>query len=424
MAWVAIFVVLGKVAGAAKEMAVAWRYGVNATVDVFELSSTMVLWLPGTMVSASTPILVTMLVRLAHGSINERKLFIAELQGSVVVLGIILSGVCLIIGQLARPLFGANLSDVSLDMVRFLTLVMAPLTYFSLALGVLGARLMAQKLQVNTLLEGVPALVILLFVLLWPTGDDVGPLLWGMVFGMFAHAVWAWGLANRADGASVLPRFALQSSQWPEFYKAFGVMAAGQFVMSFIVPLDQFTAIQLGEGSVATLGYANRLMALLIGVGAVAIARGALPTIAELQASNNAARAREVALKWAALLLVAGIFVVIAGWALAPWMVRILFERGAFTAEDTQSVVDVFRYGLLQLPFYFSGIVLVQLLASQRRYTSIAFFAGTNFLVKLVLNPMLTNAIGLSGITLATSAMLAWSTFCLYCVVLLTRSKF
>src|SRR5690606_12592222 len=129
---------------------------------------------------------------------------------------------------------------------------------------VFSARLMAQQRQINTLLEGVPAISILFFVMLWSTASDIEPLLWGTALGLVAQTIWAWRLAERADGVNVMPRISIRSQHWPELYKAVGVMAAGQFVMSFITPLDQYTAALLGDGAVATLSYANRVTALLL----------------------------------------------------------------------------------------------------------------------------------------------------------------
>src|SRR3546814_4132080 len=53
------------------------------------------------------------------------------------------------------------------------------------------------------------------------------------------------------------------------------------------------------------------------------------------------------------LMVLAGAVVTAVGWLLAPWGVALLFERGAFTADDTVVVAQVLRWGLLQMPFYF-----------------------------------------------------------------------
>jgi peptidoglycan biosynthesis protein MviN/MurJ (putative lipid II flippase) len=84
----------------------------------------------------------------------------------------------------------------------------------------------------------------------------------------------------------------------------------------------------------------------------------------------------------------------------------LLFERGAFTADDTLSVSEVLRVGLLQLPFYFGGLVMVSVLASQREHKLIAIGASLNLLAKLGANLALIPIMGLNGIMAATAVML------------------
>src|SRR5690606_540294 len=110
--------------------------------------------------------------------------------------------------------------------------------------------------------------------------------------------------------------------------------------------------------------------------------------------------------------------VTLVGWALAPWGVEFLFQRGAFTAEDTVAVAQVLRWGLLQMPFYFGVLILVQLLASQNRYRIMAAIAVANFLIKAVMNQVLARRMGPEGIMLATSIMYAMSYGCYVLVAL------
>jgi putative peptidoglycan lipid II flippase len=95
--------------------------------------------------------------------------------------------------------------------------------------------------------------------------------------------------------------------------------------------------------------------------------------------------------------------------------VKLLFERGAFTAQNTVAVTEVLRYSLVQLPFYFSGLVLVSLLTSQRKYRTIATVASINLFVKIAANFSLVPWLGIKGIVLAVgfmqmiSMLLCWS---------------
>jgi peptidoglycan biosynthesis protein MviN/MurJ (putative lipid II flippase) len=419
--WVGGFVVAGKFAAAARDMAIAWRYGLGETVDAYQLASTLVFWLPVTLVSTLTVVLVPMLVRLRKSGAENRGLFLQEIQGSVLLVGAVLAGLSLFLAAFSLPSLADKLSAASRQMAWQFTLSLAPLAILSAAIGVSSARLMAQERQVNTLLEGIPAAVILLSVLFWPRGTSVQPLVWGTGVGMFVHCLWSWRLAGRNDGQPTTPRFSRTSPHWSEFYGAVGVMGAGHIVMSFVTPLDQYHAGQHGDAAIATLGYANRLIGLLLGGGAIAFSRSALPVMSEIYASGHASRAEHMSLQWARLMLSVGLAISAVAWAGAPMAITLFFQHGAFTTEDTYRVAQVFRWGLLQVPFYFAGLVLVQLLASRGRFAVIAAFACSNFVVKLLLNIALSPRMGIVGISLATSLMYAWSAACLWMFVMRTR---
>jgi putative peptidoglycan lipid II flippase len=153
----------------------------------------------------------------------------------------------------------------------------------------------------------------------------------------------------------------------------------------------------------------------------MAIARAILPVMSDLWAAGQRERARDISLKWAAFMLAAGALVAMIAWALAPWGISLLFERGAFMSQDTLVVANVFRWGVIQVPFYYAGLVLLQLLASQEEYRSIAALAASNFVIKLALNPVLSARMGIVGIALATGLMYVWWASCLYYAVLRTQ---
>ncbi|EFV85833.1 hypothetical protein HMPREF0005_01469 [Achromobacter xylosoxidans C54] len=85
---VAVFLLLGKAAGAIKEMAVAYRYGVSDAVDAYQFTMTMATWLPVTIVGVLSVVLIPVLVRLRRAEDAEREQFIRELQGWVAAGGL------------------------------------------------------------------------------------------------------------------------------------------------------------------------------------------------------------------------------------------------------------------------------------------------------------------------------------------------
>jgi len=101
--------------------------------------------------------------------------------------------------------------------------------------------------------------------------------------------------------------------------------------------------------------------------------------------------------------------------------VKLLFERGAFTAENSEMVTEVFRYGLAQVPFYFSSIVLVSLLASQARYGIITVVSCSVIIVKIAANLSIVPWLGTKGILLGTASMYASSMTLCWLAVQRTR---
>jgi peptidoglycan biosynthesis protein MviN/MurJ (putative lipid II flippase) len=122
--------------------------------------------------------------------------------------------------------------------------------------------------------------------------------------------------------------------------------------------VDQFFAAHLDTGSIATLNYTNRILSLILGLGGTAVTRSMLPVFSHAHAQGDGRiNLYRIATQWMWLLFALGILSVIVGWWLAPWVVEILFQRGAFTAQNAEAVSEVLRYGMTQFPFYFAGLV-------------------------------------------------------------------
>jgi putative peptidoglycan lipid II flippase len=402
MAWVALFVFVGKIAGAAKEMAVAYRYGVSAQVDAYLFVLNLVSWPIGVWFSVLSVVLIPLAARIRHGATAELPRFRAELFGLALLIGPVLATVAwLILPALLRaPWTGLPPTTVALALEGVPALIL--LVPLGVVISLFSAWMLAAGRHANTLLEGVPALVIALAVLVFP-GGGIEPLVWGTLAGFAFHlASLAIPLAGRGEIEG--PRFTQHSPHWSPFWQGFGVMLAGQAAMSFVGIVDQFFAAPLGTGAIATLSYAGRILALILGLGATAVGRATLPVFSNTEARGGA-KGQRVAKHWARLMFLLGVAGLILGWWLAPWAVRLLFERGAFTAEDSSSVSAVLRVGVLQLPFYFAGLVFVSVLASQRRYKLIAAGACANLVVKFGANWVLVPLMGVSGIVAATALM-------------------
>ena len=397
MLTVALFTLLGKMMSAAKEMAVAYRYGLAAEVDAYHFVYNLVSWPIGIWCSVLTAVLVPLAARMRELDKEGIPHFRSELFGFALLLGLATAllgwlGIqtMLTLGKSGLPPNSARFADAALPGLILLLPV-------GMLVALQSAWMLSARRHVNTLLDSVPTFFIAASILAVP-GAGIGPLVWGTVAGSVFHLVSLLVPMARRNELEA-PVFSRVSLQWPGFWQGFGIMLGGQALISFTVIIDQFYAVGLGTGSVATLGYANRILALILGLAAVAVSRATLPVFSQSRA-DGAGDVYTVASYWARLMFMAGIAVMLVSYVMAPWVVKLLFERGQFLADDTRIVADALRYGLPQLPFYFSCMVLVSYALSQRRYKLIFWSGVIGCAGKVLGNLLLVPLLGINGIAL------------------------
>lgn len=410
MAWITLFVLVGKLAGAFKEVAIAARFGTSELVDAYVFVMTLNAWPLAVWLSVLSGVIVPLAARMSATSEVQLSRFRAETLGLGLLVGAVLGAT----GWLLFPyLLSAERTGMSADASAY-ALEAAPVLLLQLPLGILigllSAWAIAANRQVNTLLEGVPALVIGL-ALVASTVPSLDTLVLATVVGVLAHLASLIASA-RMHGELAAPSLAFASAAWRTFLAGFWVLVVGHVVLGFTNVVDQLFAVRLGPGSAATLNYANKVTALIIGLGATSVSRATLPVFSKAHAQLAEGAGRS-AMKWALLLFAVGLVGAAAAWPIAPWMVAILFERGAFTAQDTGAVADIIRFSVIQLPFYFSGLVLMALLNSQGRHRVVAGVAVACLALKVCGNFLLTPSLGLQGIALSTSFMYVGSTILL-----------
>lgn len=404
MLTVVLFTLIGKLMGAAKEMAVAYRYGLSAEVDTYQFLSNLVAWPIGIWTAVLTAVLVPLAARMrAHGRAALPQ-FRAELFGFALLLGFVLAiaGGLGIHAMLTLGLSGLPPASLVLAATALPALIL--LLPLGLLIALQSAWMLAAGRHLNTLLECVPPLCIATAILAFPD-SGIGALVWGTVVGAMAHLLTLL-LPMARRGQLEAPAFTRASPQWRPFWSGFGIMLGGQALLSFTTIIDQFYAVGLGTGAIATLGYANRVLSLILGLAAIAVSRATLPVFSQAASVGAAQRAdpvQRVAIHWARLMFGAGLVVMLVSHVLAPWAIRLLFERGEFLPADTQLVAEALRYGLPQLPFYFSSMVLVSYALSQGR-VGLIFWSGVIGCVgKVIGNIILVPTLGVNGIALAAT---------------------
>lgn len=399
MGFIAIFMFLAKLAGAAKEIIVAGRFGVSEVVDAYLLVFTLVMWLP----IVWTIVLATVYVPLSRRlGPNELRIFTQELFGLTLVLGGLLATMIGTLLPLLVPVLWGDYSTQGQRQLQQMLMGLSPMIVGVFLAGLFSAQLLAMEKHSNTLFDGVPSLVLAIVLLVFSQTNAVDQFVFGSLLGVVLQVLGLGIILYRSDGVSTV-LFTFRSRGWSLFRKAMGIMLVSQLVMGVIAPIDLIVAGQLGSGNIAVYGYAQRILLLGMGLGATAVARAILPILSDQQTREE--NSTKLVYQWSCVLFGIGLLALLIGWYLAQPVVALLFERGAFQAEDTIKVSQAFRYGLYQLPIYFAGIVLVQFFASRQLYWILFNSSVLAVIAKCASAFPLASRMGVEGIMLSSALM-------------------
>lgn len=403
MAWVALLLVVAKLVSAVKEILLAQAYGVGPLMDAYQFVFQLVSWPVSIFFAISAAALVPAYAGLRQLGPSHLMRFRAQAHGATLALGLLLSGGWLLL-CLATPLLTtwSGLAPAAQSHAARMALPMTAMIVCGLYTALLASECISARHQGNTLLEAMPA-VVLGAMLLATARPDADTLLAGTVAGALAHT----GVLALYTGRRMqLPRPAVRFDhpEWTPLLAALGTLLIAQVLQAATSVVDQFWAARAGDGAVSVIGYANRILFVVLGIGSAAISRAILPTLAGLSVDQSA-YARQIAMRWALRLFGLACLGVLVLWPASSWVVSVLFERGAFGAEETQRVAAFLRFSWLQIPAGFAALVLIQQVLAERRYRVLTIVAAVNLAVKLLGNAVLTHWFGVEGLALSTALM-------------------
>lgn len=200
-----------------------------------------------------------------------------------------------------------------------------------------------------------------------------------------------------------------------------GAVGAGVYQVNLLI--NTMIASQVANGAVSYLNYADRINQLPLGVVGIAIGTALLPMLSrQLRAGETAAAldSQNRAMEMGMLLTLpaATAFLIIAGPIIA-----VLFERGSFTAADTQAVTPALMAFALGLPAYVLVKVLTPGFFARQDTRTPVKIALCTVVINIVFNLLLMGPLAHVGMALST-AIAAWLNVGLLALTLKRRGYF
>jgi putative peptidoglycan lipid II flippase len=187
--------------------------------------------------------------------------------------------------------------------------------------------------------------------------------------------------------------------------------------------VNQSVASLLPAGSVSALGYANRIITGITTLGATALSTATLPYFSQMTAERDWAGCRHTLKRYSVLLIGITVPFTLIFISCSRPLVRILYQRGAFTAADTEMVARVQSFFAIQIPFLMLCSLLVRFISAIKRHDLLLYGSAINLTVNIVLNLTFVKRWGVAGIALASSMVFIVSFAFLTIAIMLILAK-
>jgi len=250
----------------------------------------------------------------------------------------------------------------------------------------------------------------------WGTSAGIWALAVGTLGGAACEAVLL-GAAVKRQGARFLSSRIAMDGFMGQLLRQWSLSAVSVLFTLAILIIDQSMAATIGPGNVAALSDGWKVVGTLWGLGPTALGTVVLPYMSRHAAREDRGKLVGILKTNALIALIATIPLTT---ALVLWtepLIRLLFQRGAFSPQDTVAVASVQGMYAIGLPFMALYTLGARLLSAVLLNRVLAISAATALILKVFLNYLLIVNMGVQGIALATSLVYIFQTVVVFAAI-------
>lgn len=404
-----------KVIGFFREFMLAHIFGVSDVLDCFILAFTLPSFfinvVSGAVSNSAIPAFIDIRVQAGREAASR---FLESISALAVVLLTVITAILALGGPYLIGLLNSDASESKLGLTTQLLFVLLP----SIALGVMAtfwssiANASERFLMaiLSQALVPVTSVIALAVATRFETDRTalIHVLSWSVVIGTAFQAAFTGWLVKRLNG-TIGVKWHGYNDQINKVVRQFLPIASGSMLMTGTVLIDQSMSAMLEAGSVSALSYANKVTSSFLDLGIITLGTAVLPYYSKLVSEQKWSALKETNRFYQRLIFLMSIPLIGLFWLFGQDLIRLLFERGAFTSKDTQLVFFVAGCLLLQAPFHVAGILKVRMISALKANHFLIFGNILSLSLNVSLNYVLMQKMGVAGIALSTSIVFAAS---------------
>jgi putative peptidoglycan lipid II flippase len=404
-----------KLLAVVKELVVAWKFGTADELDAFLIAliipSIIINIISNSFNGALIPTYIK--VREQDGKAAAQRLFSSATIWSI---GLLLATTLLLLAtaQLYLPYITSGFTPKKLELTYQLLWTISPMLMIT-GVNIIWAAILnaGERFALVALVPIVtPTVTIILLLTMHSWGIFNLPM--GLVVGQFLETIVVGGALYR-QGISLIPKWYGFDDHLKTVAGQYIPMMTAAFLMCSTDLVDRSMAAMLPSGSIAALGYGEKIISLPMVIATTALSAAVIPFFSKMVACNDWKEIRRSLNSYLGLIFAVTIpftGLIILG---SEQIVRVLLQRGSFTADNTHLVAQIQSFFALEIPFYIACILVVKLASAMNMSKVIMWGSACNLIVNISLNYIFMQSFGVVGIAFSTSCVYLFSfVFLLY----------
>ena len=401
---VAALTLVTQLGSIARELTVAAWFGTADCLDAFLIAFLLPLFVINVVAGSFNAAFIPTFIQVTEkkGFKVAQELFSSIMTWSIGLL-ILISLLLAFFAPYYLPILGLGFSPAKLQLTRYMLLILLPVIFFkglsNIWAGVLNA---GERFALAAIVPISVPLFAIIFLIAAGKAWGIFALVFGTVVG-FGIETLLLGSALKARGLSLRPRLHAIDPDMRIVIAQYLPVIAGGLLMGSTELVDKAMAGALASGSVASLNYGNKVTTLVLGLTATAIGTAALPYFSKMVSEKGWENLQKTLKSYLRLIFVVTVPVALLIFWFSEPLAHLIFQRGAFTGEDTSMVASVQAFFSFQIPFYIAGIMLTRLISSLRANHILMWGALINISANVGFNILFIYLMGLKGIAFSTS---------------------
>jgi putative peptidoglycan lipid II flippase len=401
-----------------KEMLTAHRFGVSASLDVFNVAYSfpgiVVLLFSGALISAFVPLYLEWRNRSCHEA-DSHAMWLFYLT---ILFFALLTLICFIFAPEIIHVFGYgfNHEDKQLGVIMERILI---LLIFIDGSGILfRGILLARKLFFHLYIAPIFVNIMIIVFLFYDMGPNIYVLVWGFLIGTLMKTLYM-GIALRREGFLYATPLPFDRQKMKMFWLLAIPMLGSELIANSNLMVDQVMATQLPAGSVSTLRYAFRINDFPVQVVIAAISKAIFPFISEEAAAGRHANLQNI-FKYTLIFL--GFLTIPITCLMVLFsedLVILLLKRGAFDLEAARQTGQTLVCYSLGLFFYAYTFINGTFFAALKKTKTLLYMGIVSVFLNVLFNFLFMHFFGVKGIAISTSVTMG--TISIWFIFLLKR---